>query len=82
MSMWWFIRFSFACVQVFYLDYGNSERVNLDNAYEWHSVCNTLPFQAIKCTLAIGKVNEGSERDVVNYLHQNLVNGPMAATVL
>lgn len=67
--------------QVFYVDYGNIERVTLDSVFGWTSFCDSIPFQARKFTLANAKAKEGLEREVKDFLFQHVLNKPMKATV-
>lgn len=58
--------------QVFYVDYGNTEFVTFDALFEWDTMCNVLPFQAILCKLAnIQGIAGSASQAVQDFIYNN-----------
>lgn len=69
--------------QVFYIDYGNTEPVELDNLYEWEEFCDSVPAQAIFCRLAsIRRVLNVSDDICIDFLHHNYLNKVCKALIV
>lgn len=79
-------------IQVFYIDYGNSEFVDIGDIFEWHDICNNIPFQAVLCKIAkirrlLGQMMPNTNEEEVteaifNYLNNKFVHAFCKVNVL
>lgn len=78
------INLSFACPhfhQVFYVDYGNCENVNINDMRQWDDAFDRYPFQALECSLDnITKLKDCDEKAIA-YFEQLVFQKPTLATV-
>lgn len=79
------VLIQFVCfLQVFYVDYGNTEHVTCDALFEWDTMCNVIPFQAIICKLANahGFSAGSASQAITDFICNNYLNKPCKVLVL
>lgn len=70
-------------LQVFYVDYGNTECVDFDALFEWDPICNEMPFQAVFCRVSnVHTLPSSSAQEIYQYIHNNYLTKPCKAYVL
>lgn len=86
-----FELFTHSSIKVFYLDYGNTEFVHLNDIFEWNDICNSIQFQALLCKIANirrlfeqmkpGTNYEEVAKNIRNFLTNKFVGTHCKATV-
>ncbi|XP_055323144.1 uncharacterized protein LOC129578440 isoform X2 [Sitodiplosis mosellana] len=70
-------------VTVFYMDYGNTEQVELDALFEWDTECNQFPLQAVKCRLAnIRSLPGSSASKICDFIYSHYLNKTCKAHIV
>lgn len=68
---------------MFYLDYGNTEDVKVDDLFEWNSSCDTVPFQAIHCEIAnMARVKNKTNEEMRTILEFNCFDKVLKASIM
>lgn len=69
-------------VMVFYVDYGNSEMVRLEEVHEWDERFSYLPYQAVLCKLSNLQPAKSFHVPAVVELNRTLLNKRVHAKIV
>ncbi|KXJ84112.1 hypothetical protein RP20_CCG020736 [Aedes albopictus] len=69
-------------VQVFFVDYGNSETVRMEEIYQWDETFSYLPYQAVLCKLSNLKPAKRFHVQAVVELNRTLLNKRVEAKII